>query len=598
MSILPGRLGPIGGGRLRGGILSAASALPADYDTWRQGISFNSACVDTSGNRLWYCTDPDSSPCVNEVQTLTITGAGGGSFQLTLIAQTTAPISYGSTAGSVQTTLDALSNVNPGDIVVTGGPDVYTFTFGGQYDCGNVPELVADCTALTAPALSPGAVDLFTAETYGVLAGSTITNVPTSPTLITGDLGLDPGSAVTGFPLGVVTGASNVNNPAAIQAKADLVTAYLDAAGRTTDFLLPPDIGGSTLSPGVYTTDGTPTSLAITGTVTLDAAGDPDAVWIFQIESTLITAPAAVVSLINGAQACNVFWQVGTSATLDTTTTFAGTILALDSITLNTGANVDGRVLARNAAVTFDDNDVTVPTCIPQAPVGCAMVTDVQGSGGLDAVADKLADNVGAPVTFEPFMVYSERDCSTWMPPDELEGLARIGLDRTLSQGVALQLQTNPLGTSSPSLNSVATDITPVVPTDVENTLSGLLSITCECGLPEIVLHAPLRSLPFLIERHLVEWDEGRGVWHMGPYTFSFDCYSETGPGGVDTAADGSEVWIYATGPVEWSIGPAEVVGRPESISVRTNDALSLIEHLSIVRFDTCCVYAARAIIF
>jgi len=213
---------------------------------------------------------------------------------------------------------------------------------------------------------------------------------------------------------------------------------------------------------------------------------------------------------------------------------------------------------------------------------------------------DKVADSVGTPVVFEPFMVYSERDCSTWISPSELEELARIGLDRTLSQGVALQLQTNAVGSSSPSLNSVAIDITPVSgPVDVTNTLSGLIgNATCTCGLTEIIVHAPLRSLPFFVERELVEWDEARGLWHMGPYAFSFDCYSEVGPDDVETDADGSEAWLYVTGPVEWSIGEAEVVGRPHSIVPRTNEALSLIEHLSIVRFDTCCVYAARTELF
>lgn len=215
-----------------------------------------------------------------------------------------------------------------------------------------------------------------------------------------------------------------------------------------------------------------------------------------------------------------------------------------------------------------------------------------------DAV-DKVADDVGAPAVFNPFLVYSERDCSTWMDPDQLEELARIGLDRTLSTGVALQLQTDAVGNGNPSLNSEAIDITPVTPVDIVNTISGLLTAaSCSCGLPNPVFHAPLRSLPFFIERQIVEWDNSRGLWHMGPYDFSFDCYSETGPDDVTTDPDGSEVWLYVSGSVEWAIGPADTVRRPESIVVRTNEALSLIEHLSIVRFDTCCVYAARAELF
>lgn len=217
-----------------------------------------------------------------------------------------------------------------------------------------------------------------------------------------------------------------------------------------------------------------------------------------------------------------------------------------------------------------------------------------------DEATDKPSDAVNAPVVFEPFMVWSQRDCSTWMPPAELEELARIGLDRTLSQGVALQLQTNSLGDTSPSLNSTATDITPVTPVDIVNTLSGLIgTAVCDCGLAELIIHAPIRSLPFFIERQLVEWDEVMGVWMMGPHVMSFDCYSEEGPGeSGSTDPDGSEIWIYVTGRIEWAIGPAEVVGRPESIIVRTNEALSLIEHLAILRFDPCCVLAAKAVIF
>lgn len=210
---------------------------------------------------------------------------------------------------------------------------------------------------------------------------------------------------------------------------------------------------------------------------------------------------------------------------------------------------------------------------------------------------DKVGDAVGAPVTFEPFLVYSERDCSTWMDPAELEKLAQIGLDRTLSQGVALQLQTNAVGNSSPSLNSEATDLTPVGgAVDIVNTLSGLIGTAhCDCSLTEIVIHAPVRALPFFIERQLVSWDESRGLWHIGPYAVSFDCYSETGPGDVDAPADGSEVWLYVTGAIEWALGPKDIVRRPHAITPRTNDALSLIEQLSIVRFDTCCVFAALA---
>jgi len=196
------------------------------------------------------------------------------------------------------------------------------------------------------------------AAAFAVLAGSTVTN--TGPTTVTGDLGLHPGTAVTGFPPGTVNGTTHVADAVAAQAQADLTTAYNDAAGRTSDATVSADLGGQSLAPGVYTSA---SSLGLTGTLTLDGQGDPSAVFIFQAGSTLTTASASQVSLIGGAQACNVFWQIGSSATLGTNSVFRGTILALESITVTTGATVDGRTLARNAAVTLDNNTITRSTC-------------------------------------------------------------------------------------------------------------------------------------------------------------------------------------------------------------------------------------------
>lgn len=195
-------------------------------------------------------------------------------------------------------------------------------------------------------------VELGTAANFGVLAGSTVTN--TGPTIVTGSLGVSPGSAVTGFPPGFVNGAVHKANATAAQAQLDLTAAYNDAAGRTSDGLLPADIGGTTINPGVYNAA---TTLGITGTVTLDGVG----VYIFQIPSALTTASGSVVNLIGGATAENVFWQVGSSATLGTGSTFNGDILALTSITVTTGATLNGRALARNGAVTLDTNGVTSP---------------------------------------------------------------------------------------------------------------------------------------------------------------------------------------------------------------------------------------------
>jgi hypothetical protein len=257
------------------------------------------------------------------------------------------------------------------------------------------------------------ALTFSSADNFAVLAGSTITN--TGSTTISTDLGLSPGTSVTGFPPGIVSGISHVTDGAALAAKADLVLAYNDAAGQTptVTYPAPQDLGGLTLTPGVYKDA---TSFAVTGTLTLDAQNDPTAVWIFQAGSTLTTASNSVIELKNGAQACNVFWQVGSSATLGTDTAFIGSILAMESITLNTRASVNGRVLARNAAVTLDTNAITVPTCASAATLRVikqVINLSVASSSPSDfsvSVKNSLGDNVfGSPQlgTSTPGTLYS-----------------------------------------------------------------------------------------------------------------------------------------------------------------------------------------------
>ncbi len=217
-------------------------------------------------------------------------------------------------------------------------------------------------------------VGLGTVAPFAVIAGSTVTNTGSSS--ISGDVGVSPGTSMTGFPPGQMTsGTQHAADAVALQAQADLTTAYNDAAGRTPVTTVTADLGGQTLAPGVYNAS---SALGLTGTVTLDGQANANAVFILQAGSTLITAPNSTVSLINGAQACNVFWQVGSSATLGTDTTFAGTVMALSSATLQTGSTVNGRILARNGAVTLDDNTITDSACALVTPT----VTGVSPSSG------------------------------------------------------------------------------------------------------------------------------------------------------------------------------------------------------------------------
>jgi hypothetical protein len=208
------------------------------------------------------------------------------------------------------------------------------------------------------------AVPLGTADSYAVLAGSTVTN--TGPSVINGDLGLSPGTAVTGFPPGLVNGTIHSADAVALQAKADLKTAYNVAASEQPPHPITADLGGQTLTRGVYNSA---TSLGLTGTLTLDGHGDPDSVWVFQAGSTLTTATASHVNLINGASPCNIYWQIGSSATLGTASTFRGSVLALQSITVTTDVTIHGRVLARHGAVTLDTDTIIRPNCTgPTSP--------------------------------------------------------------------------------------------------------------------------------------------------------------------------------------------------------------------------------------
>ena len=241
-------------------------------------------------------------------------------------------------------------------------------------------------------------VPLLTAGNYSVLAAETVTN--TGASVLSESLGVSPGTAITGFPPGIVNppGTTDATNAAAAQAQLDLTAAYGDAAGRALDGTQPADLSGLTLVGGVYasTSKG---PLSLTGTLTLDGAGDPNSVFIFQTDSTLTTATGSTVSLINGAQECNVFWQVGSSATLFTGSTFVGNIMALTSIAVQNNVTVHGRALAQTGEVTLDTDTFTAPTCNLSAVPTTTTTTTIAASTTVAAAPTTVP---GLPGTGRP----------------------------------------------------------------------------------------------------------------------------------------------------------------------------------------------------
>jgi hypothetical protein len=207
-----------------------------------------------------------------------------------------------------------------------------------------------------------GEPSLGSAAIFTVLGGSTVTNTGVSTTIV-GDLGVSPGTALTGIPAGEPTdGVEHAGDPVAAQAQADLTTAYDALKALPCDVVMTgKDLGGLTLAPGVYCYASSAAQLS--GALTLDAQGDASAVFVFQIGSTLTTTTSSTITMINGGQPCHVYWQLGSSGTIGKGNAFAGNILSFASITLMTGANVSGRALARTGAVTMDTNDLAVGAC-------------------------------------------------------------------------------------------------------------------------------------------------------------------------------------------------------------------------------------------
>jgi len=234
-------------------------------------------------------------------------------------------------------------------------------------------------SSASAATVIDGPINLGTAATYGVLGSSTVTN--TGPTIVNGDLGLSPGTSITGFggaPNGIVNGTVHATDAAATQAQSDTTTAYNVAASLTPTTTGISELSGLSLTPGVYTGG----ALALSNNGALTLAGSANSVWVFQAASTLTIGSATRITITGGASACNVFWQVGSSATIGTAAQFQGTVLADQSITATTSATIVGRLLARNAAVTLDTNTITAPTgCTPPAePVVTVAPTITSGA--------------------------------------------------------------------------------------------------------------------------------------------------------------------------------------------------------------------------
>jgi len=264
--------------------------------------------------------------------------------------------------------------------VVPGFPPIVAFgvqrkRFGrGDDDWTTLVSALTPVVVPVPPASGPGpaglAPALGLASTFEVLAATTITN--TGPTVVNGDLGMSPGSAVTGFPPGVITGSVQIGTTLATNAQTDLTTAYNNLTARGPGTVVgTTDLGGSTLTPGVYSSAST--MLISSGDLILDGQGNPGAVFVFIVGSALTVVTPRKVVLINGAQAVNVFWAVGSSATIGVSSVLQGSILAVTSITLNTGATVVGRLLAQNGAVTLDSNPATLPVLAAPAPEGVAI---------------------------------------------------------------------------------------------------------------------------------------------------------------------------------------------------------------------------------
>ena len=349
---------PTGAGPFNSGASVTVTAVANDGFTFTNWTDENGTPVSTSSSYTFTMPAKDRTLVANYTQVVV------GQFLVTL---SSIPPEGGTTSGGgtfspgASVTVTAVANA---DYTFTNWTETgtnlsittadYTFTISGDR------KLVANFTAVVIPPSGPLAIDLGCAAPFAILAGSTITS--TGPSIVTGNVGLSPGSALEGFLPGIIIGTREITTPIAAAAKGCLTDAFIDGQSRSLNAIsLPGQLGGLTLAPGLYSNSSTSgiSGTGANGILTLE--GNANAVWIFQMGSTLKTDPATSIVLAGGAQAKNIFWIVGSSATLGTTSVFYGNILAQESITLNTGAVLYGRALTQTAAVTLDASTVTKP---------------------------------------------------------------------------------------------------------------------------------------------------------------------------------------------------------------------------------------------
>ncbi len=323
--------------------------------------------------------------------------------------------------------------------------------FGGSFLEAQAAPLMA-----TAPSLG-------TASSFAVLGGSTVTN--TGSTTVRADLGVSPGKAITGFPPGtVVGGAIHAADAVAGQAQADTTTAYNQLAGQScTADMTGQDLGGKTLTAGVYCFS---SSAQLTGALTLNAQGSADAVFVFKIGSTLTTASGSSVQLINGGSPCNVYWQIGSSATIGTTTTFSGNILALTSITLNTGASVSGRALARNGAVTMDTNNIGSAGCAKGSASGTPTAAPTSAAPQPTATRSATAVPTGTVPPATQTAVAAATLTATATPAATLPAATKTAL-------AAVATTSNASATTTPNASAAQVPTSGQAPTSLPSTGNG-----------------------------------------------------------------------------------------------------------------------------